>query len=159
MRYHQQDAVHPPLSLCHGNSSQSETATSTKLVSFRYPRASDTTASCSAQSLDMSKDRAIDLYYKSFYGFHACVLRLRWLEEVLEDTTNHLMLTPLASIIRFIRYLSPSSWLRRSAEFEKIHTMRCLQANEAQTRLMTLPTLPIDHTPYIICVSYPAADS
>lgn len=33
-----------------------------------------------------------------------------------------------------------------------VHTMRCLQAIEAQVRLIALPSQPLQHTPFIICM-------
>jgi len=70
--------------------------------------------------------------------------------------SNHRQFSALAlnPVERISSCLSnaPDNCFCTSVDYETIHTARCLQAIEAQIRLISLPIRPYAHTPFVICM-------
>lgn len=54
------------------------------------------------QSVDITRDAFIDVYYNCFHRYHPCVLPRRFLERYLQDPTRQDELRPLVYVMRFI---------------------------------------------------------
>ncbi|RFU80348.1 c6 zinc finger domain-containing [Trichoderma arundinaceum] len=61
------------------------------------------------QSLDITKDAFIDVYYNCFHRYHPCVLPRRFLERYLRDPLRQDELRPLICVMRFVGSIYLSS--------------------------------------------------
>lgn len=61
------------------------------------------------QSVDITRDAFIDVYYNCFHRYHPCVLPRRFLERYLQDPIRQDELRPLVYVMRFIGSIYLSS--------------------------------------------------